>query len=166
MTHRGKGNKITSTSRQSDTKSKSPLCCNEYTGHPWDPLLNSFQTIARGTPTICNEDPNERLSLLKQFSLKCFKHPSLWQRAADPTSGSQSHLCKLQIMDCVAGYLCSPPTTERQGAGESRSHVGGEHSFPKEGDKCSLSLYQWPSGYRYDHACDMQRQPLVTWLGG
>lgn len=49
--------------------------------------------------------------------------------------GSQTHPCKLESMDCITGDLCSPPTKDRQGAGECQLHVGGEHGFPKEGGK-------------------------------
>lgn len=41
----------------------------------------------------------------------------------------------LRLWIVLLAYLCSPPTEDRQGDGESQLYVDGELGFPKEGGK-------------------------------
>lgn len=41
----------------------------------------------------------------------------------------------LRLWIVLLAYLCSPPTKDRQGDGESQLHFDGELAFPKEGGK-------------------------------
>jgi hypothetical protein len=71
-----------------------------FTGHPWGPLLKCFHTIAYGAPKICNEKSQWKVVIGQEILPEMFQRPFFVVEGR--SIESQTHNCKLEIMDCMA----------------------------------------------------------------